>query len=233
MKRDFKGIWIPKEVWISKDLSVMEKLFLVEIDSLDNESGCFASNKYFAEFFNISKSRCSQIINSLEKKNYLKINIKRDGKQIIERAIKVVNKLNRVVNKLNLGSKNIKPPYLENAKDNNTVVNNTNNNNIGRSKYFYETELKENKQNEQIKGYSFFYDLLLGKTKHYDSEMGSILKINKQVSYNNFIKLTKKAKGKKPYAISSRILSMSNDDKYTRGKKDLYLMLNKWLDNDY
>jgi len=34
MNRDFKGVWIPKEVWINKDLTWMEKLFLVEIDSL-------------------------------------------------------------------------------------------------------------------------------------------------------------------------------------------------------
>ena len=35
-KRDFKGVWIPKEIWLSTDLKVMEKLILVEIDSLDN-----------------------------------------------------------------------------------------------------------------------------------------------------------------------------------------------------
>ena len=55
MNRAFKGIWIPAEVWLNDGLSVMEKLFLVEIDSLDNDSGCFASNAHFAEFFDISK----------------------------------------------------------------------------------------------------------------------------------------------------------------------------------
>jgi hypothetical protein len=35
--RDFKGIWIPKEIWLSKDLTLQEKVFYVEIDSLDNE----------------------------------------------------------------------------------------------------------------------------------------------------------------------------------------------------
>jgi hypothetical protein len=30
MDRDFKGIWIPKEIWTSKDLKIMEKLFLLE-----------------------------------------------------------------------------------------------------------------------------------------------------------------------------------------------------------
>ena len=36
MERAFKGIWIPAEIWLSKELKIMEKLFLVEIDSLDN-----------------------------------------------------------------------------------------------------------------------------------------------------------------------------------------------------
>ena len=35
--RDFKGIWIPKEIWESEQLSIMEKVLFVEIHSLDNE----------------------------------------------------------------------------------------------------------------------------------------------------------------------------------------------------
>ena len=53
MQRDFKGIWIPKELWILKDLSLLEKVMLIEIDSLDNENGCYASNDYFADFFGL------------------------------------------------------------------------------------------------------------------------------------------------------------------------------------
>lgn len=130
MERNFKGIWIPKEIWLSKDLTIMEKIFLVEIDSLDNEKGCFASNAYFADFFDISKGRCSQIIKSLEAKGYIKISLEYKGKQIVKRTIKVVNKLNTVVlNKLNHSIKKTKYPYLENAEDNNTSINNINNNN--------------------------------------------------------------------------------------------------------
>lgn len=68
MARDFKGIWIPKEIWLAEQLTVMEKLFLVEINSLDNAEGCWANNRYFAEFFSISNSRVSEIINSLVEK---------------------------------------------------------------------------------------------------------------------------------------------------------------------
>lgn len=128
MDRNFKGIWIPSEIWLDGELSLLEKVFLVEIDSLDNDQGCFASNKYFADFFKISKGRCTQVIKGLEEKGFINIAYEYEGKQIKKRVIKVVNKLNTLVNKLNEGSKYSKQGYLENDEDNNTLFNNTFNN---------------------------------------------------------------------------------------------------------
>lgn len=71
INRDFKGVWIPKEVWENTNLSLQEKVFYVEIDSLDNEDGCFANNDYFAYFFKLSKKRVSLIIQSLIKKGLI------------------------------------------------------------------------------------------------------------------------------------------------------------------
>ena len=51
LPRDFKGIWIPKEIWLHQELSIEEKVLLAEIESLDGEDGCFASNEYFIKFF--------------------------------------------------------------------------------------------------------------------------------------------------------------------------------------
>lgn len=121
--RDFKGIWIPKEIWLNEEMTLMEKIFLVEIDSLDNEDGCYASNKHFSEFFQISKGRCTQIIKALEAKKYIKIDYERSGKQVTRRIIKVVRKLNTPI-------KYSKHPYLENAEENNTSLNNTFNKDI-------------------------------------------------------------------------------------------------------
>lgn len=72
----------------------MEKLFLVEIDSLDNDHGCFASNDYFSKFFKLSKNRCSEIIKSLEEKKYILISYKYipGTKQIEKRILRVRNK---------------------------------------------------------------------------------------------------------------------------------------------
>lgn len=118
MERAFKGVWIDREIWLNKELSWMEKLFITEINSLDNEKGCFASNKYFADFFNLSKSRCSQIITELKNKGYVSIElIKGDSEK------GTVTK--RVVRILNRGIKNTKHPPLENCEYSNTKSNNT------------------------------------------------------------------------------------------------------------
>lgn len=130
MDRGFKGIWIPREIWLSKDLKVMEKLFLVEIDSLDNDKGCFASNEYFATFFDISKSRASEIITSLKNKGYITISYKykENSKQIEQRILKVTNK-HFGIRFSEEGVFDIPNGVFEKPKDNNTI-NNKNNNTI-------------------------------------------------------------------------------------------------------
>ena len=70
-KRKFKGIWIPAEVWESKSLTLQEKVFLVEIDSLDNDNGCYANNNYFSAFFGLSTTRVSLVIASLINKGFV------------------------------------------------------------------------------------------------------------------------------------------------------------------
>ncbi len=131
MNRNFKGVWISKELWLSTELTLQEKVFLTEIDSLDNEQGCFASNAYFADFFQLSKSRVSQIINGLEKKKLININYiyKPDSKEIDKRIIKINEKgfieILGIKNP-NGGIKFTNEGYLGNATDNNPLDNNIN-----------------------------------------------------------------------------------------------------------
>ena len=90
--RDFKGIWIPKEVWESNELSIMDKVLFVEIHSLDNERGCYASNRYFSEFFGVSERQIQNVIAALKGKGFVKVFIKNR----YDRSIKVVGKYARV-----------------------------------------------------------------------------------------------------------------------------------------
>ena len=70
--RDFKGVWIPKEVWLDKRLNALDKIILAEIDSLDNEeTGCYASNEYMAEFCQCGITKVSTAISKLIELGYV------------------------------------------------------------------------------------------------------------------------------------------------------------------
>lgn len=116
MQRDFKGVWIPKHIWLHPELSIWDKVVLTEIDSLDqSERGCYASNKYLAEFCGCSESAVSKSISKLTKlgllycKNF-------DGRQ---RELK--SNLNRLVNS------NIEPSKIYEAGQENLLQSNIDN----------------------------------------------------------------------------------------------------------
>jgi len=118
-ERKFEGIWISKEIWLSGELTLQEKVFFVEIRSLDNEEGCFASNAYFAQFFGISEVRASTVINSLIKKGYIE-NIGFNGRK---RILKVKAALKE---SLRQTKTKVKGSLKENFKHNNTYNNTSN-----------------------------------------------------------------------------------------------------------
>lgn len=88
MNRDFKGIWIPREIWMMEDLSAQEKCLWAEIHSLfDREKGgCFASNEYLMEFIGVKERRLQEMISSLKEKGLI-VQVSFNGR---ERVIKAV-----------------------------------------------------------------------------------------------------------------------------------------------
>lgn len=73
-QRDFKGVWIPRGVWLDGRLSALDKVILIEIDSLDNgERGCYASNAYLAEFCQCSERKVSATISKLIEFGYISV----------------------------------------------------------------------------------------------------------------------------------------------------------------
>lgn len=80
--RDFKGVWIPKQVFLDERLNAIEKLILAEVDSLDVEGseGCFASNEYLANFCQCSVTKVSTSVSKLIKLGYLYV-LKNDGRK--------------------------------------------------------------------------------------------------------------------------------------------------------
>ena len=85
--RDFKGVWFPKEIWLNKELDMIEKALLIEIDSLDNEFHCIAGNEYFADFLGVSESKVTRSIKKLKDLGYIE-EVGFDGRV---RKLRVVN----------------------------------------------------------------------------------------------------------------------------------------------
>ena len=127
---NFKGFWIDRDEFLDTELKFMEKMMLTSIKQLAKTSkGCFASNNYFADLFDITPGRASQLINSLKAKGYIKVKLTKDGKITTGRSITVFKKLNRVYRKLKGGIKYSKRGYLIYCEGINKDINNKEDNN--------------------------------------------------------------------------------------------------------
>lgn len=127
--RKFQGVWIPAERWLDRTLSPNEKVMLGEISSLETgPRGCYATNAHFAEFFDLSISRVSEIISGLVDKGHLRVELIREGKRVVERRLRLVDPFGfpntPSGNAANPFGKDGEPPS-ENTQGNNTHSNNT------------------------------------------------------------------------------------------------------------
>ena len=80
---------IPATIRYSKDLKPAEKILYGEITALTNAKGyCYASNRYFANLYNVTLHTVSQWISHLEKLQFITIEMIRDNNKVItERRI--------------------------------------------------------------------------------------------------------------------------------------------------
>ena len=141
--RDFKGVWIPKEVWLDTRLNALDKVILMEIDSLDQgEKGCYASNEHLAEFCQCSKTKVSTAISKLIECGYLYIQ-NFDGRKR-ELKSRVSNFERQSLKKCNAD--------IQNLKESNTYRNTNNNTNNKVSKK--ERKSKSKSYDEQITEYT-------------------------------------------------------------------------------
>lgn len=145
-----KGLWIPAEILLNKDLSDKEKIILSMILYLSEETkSCFASNKYIASIVNVTHERVSKIISSLKDKGYVsvKLKYKTDSKEIEERQISpIVENINEYSRKklegieINNYSNIRKQPYPMVEKDKDIINNIKNKNNYNKE---YQTSKKK------------------------------------------------------------------------------------------
>lgn len=144
--RDFKGVWIPKKVWLDTRLNALDKVILMEIDSLDQgEKGCYASNEHLAEFCQCSKTKVSTAISKLIKCGYLYIQ-NFDGRK---RKLKsrVSNFERQDIKNCNADIQNLKESNTDSNTDNNTVSNKKERKSRSKS---YDEQIAEYAENEEL-----------------------------------------------------------------------------------
>ena len=112
--RDFKGVWIPKEIWLNEELTLLEKVIFVEIDSLDNENHCTAGNEYFAKFCDCSESKVSKAIKKLEELGMVE-RLEFDGRH---RKLRVVKNARESSKKCYAESQNLHSNNIDNKQIN-------------------------------------------------------------------------------------------------------------------
>src|SRR5690625_1363403 len=131
MKKSYYAI-IPANVRYDKDLTDGAKLLYGEITALSNQEGyCWASNKYFSDLYGKNSSTITRWINQLIERGYIKrkIQYKEGTKEIKHRYLQIC---------IGGTCKNAGTPPRKNARDNNTVFNNTSNSSSSNAFAFYE-----------------------------------------------------------------------------------------------
>lgn len=87
MKRNYDGIWIPRDLWEDRRLTLIERCLYREILSLHNVDGCYATNKHFADFLGVSLRGGVDVLRRLSQKGW----IRAEGKGRARKLIPLVN----------------------------------------------------------------------------------------------------------------------------------------------
>lgn len=124
---------IPANVRYDKAIPMGAKLLYGEITALCNEKGfCWATNSYFAELYEMTDKTIMRWVNALVNGKYVTKNIEyaEDGKTVLRRYLSIPN-VPTYGQKCHGGTdKNVPTPTDKNVRENNTIMNNTDENNI-------------------------------------------------------------------------------------------------------
>lgn len=187
---------IPANVRYDNELKDKAKLLYGEITSLSTKDGyCYASNKYFANLYDVSTTTISLLIKNLVDKGYVESEIiyKEGTKEILNRYLKIIK---------DPYLKNLKYPIKENLKDNNTSINNTRNN---------KKEINKEKKNK----YGEFENVLL-TDKEYQKLKERFVDYERRIKDLSYYIASKGDKYKSHYAT---ILSWANKEPKKQEKR--------------
>ncbi len=74
MERNFKGVWIAAEIWLDKDLTLVEKALLAEIDSFTGNGRSFMkSNDTIQSEYGISRNTIGRSLRKLSDRGFVDV----------------------------------------------------------------------------------------------------------------------------------------------------------------
>ena len=74
MERNFKGVWIAAEIWLDKDLTLVEKALLAEIDSFTGNGRSFMkSNDTIQDEYGISRNTIGRSLRKLADRGFVEV----------------------------------------------------------------------------------------------------------------------------------------------------------------
>jgi len=104
MGRDFKGMFIPKQLYLDTTITWTQKIILLEVDSFSrNNLPCFVSNSHLAKLLGISESGIEKAIKGLVERDLLKRKLEKKAGGS-HRTLKLTHNLVRVTPTVECGS---------------------------------------------------------------------------------------------------------------------------------
>ena len=195
---------IPANVRYDDDLSANAKLLYGEITALCNEKGyCWASNDYFSQLYGKSTRTIRRWIGDLINKNYIKSEISKEDGNL--RLISIADPLRT---KMSIPmDKNVLTPMDKNVPHNNTIINNTLNNNS----YIYSS-------NSRVKNKKKFIPPTIEEVREYAKSRNSNVDIQKFYDYYSVAKWHDKD-GKPVKNWKQRLITWESNNRYKPNKK--------------
>lgn len=118
--RDFKGVWIPRDIWLDDRLSAIEKVLLIEIDSLSGgELGCIKSNETLAEFCQCSVRTVTQGISNLKELGLVYVESFNGRQRVLRSSLANIARLPS--KNCEAGSQNLRGTYIDSNTSSNTT----------------------------------------------------------------------------------------------------------------
>ena len=194
---------IPANVRYDDDLSANAKLLYGEITALCNEKGyCWASNDYFSQLYGKSTRTIRRWIGDLINKDYIKSEIsKEDGN------IRLISVADPLMTKMSIPTdKNVLTPTDKNVPHNNTLLNNTLNNNS----YIYSS-------NSRVKNKKKFIPPTIEEVREYAKSRNSNVDIQKFYDYYSVAKWHDKD-GNPVKNWKQRLITWESNSRYKANK---------------